>query len=232
MTVLSAASRASLRLIGQPLTALFSNSETIALELADLANEVGHDIMKSHQWRSLTRIHTITGDSVETVFPLPEDYDRMLIGSSMHDETLWFWNYYGVRSVDEWIMWKNSKGNWAWPGAWIILEDAFHFMPAPSGSANYPYISKNFARSESGVKKPRFDNDNDTFVLEEDLLTLGLLWRWKAQKGLDYSEELESYEISLAQNSSADKGGRILRQPTRANLGSFAYPWRLGGGLP
>ena len=39
--------------------------------------------------------------------------------------------------------------------------------------------------------------DTDTGILDEELMTLGLKWRWKKSKGLDYAEDFSSYEIRV-----------------------------------
>lgn len=236
MTVLSALQSAMVRLVGRKPSTIFSTQNQTELELADLVTEVGTDIMKSHDWQALTKIATIPGDGVTTAFSLPDDYQRMCQGQDVHDSTSWFWNYTPVKDINEWLYLQS--GGWAAlnPGWWILLENQFQFYPAPSGEAKYGYISKNFARSApasgTGAITPKssFTADDDTFVLDEDLLTLGIIWRYREQKGMGYAEDMANYETALSQAQARDKGARVIRRNSRVRSGNIGlgWPWTLG----
>lgn len=230
MTVFSAARKAVLRSDGTVITEVYSSAEQIGREMADLANEAARDIALSHDWRDMTRIHTFVGDGIETAFPKPADYDRMVVASSMSDPAMWLWGYCAIPTVNEWMRLVDSGFHLVTPGGWILLGGEFQFYPAPDGSASFPYISRNFARSESGTEKAEFTSDDDEFVLDERLLTLALVWRWKAQKGMDYSEDMASYELALSQAQARDKGARVIERNTRSNISGarVGWPWSLG----
>ena len=68
------------------------------------------------------------------------------------------------------------------------------------------------------MAKETFSQDNDTFALPERLLTLGLIWRYRSQKGLDYSEDLATYGNALAQEQNNDKGARVMRLGDRSSF--------------
>lgn len=230
MTVLSACQSALLRLVGKKPATVFSSQDQTAIEIADLITEVGTDIMKGYDWQALTSVHTITADGVTTSFALPADYDRMVKASNIADPRNWAWGYSRILSVNDWIT-ITSQGFAPTPGAWIILGGKFQFAPAPSTgqAAKFPYVSKNYARSGLGEPQSAFAADEDTFVLDERLLTLGLIWRWRAQKRLEYAEDMQTYEIALAQAQANDKGARVLRDgPRTTGNVSIAYPWPLG----
>ncbi|CDP50705.1 hypothetical protein [Devosia sp. DBB001] len=237
MTVLDAAQKAMIRLVGRRPATVFSSQEPTEMQIADLINEVAIDIMKSHEWQGLTKIATIPGDGITTKFPLPNDYDRMLAAQDIHDDVSWFWNYTPAADLNEWLtIIENGFGALS-PGWWIILEDQFNFYPAPSSEASYPYISNLFARSApasgSGVITPKsaFTDDGDTFVLDERLLTLGVVWRYREQKGMGYAEDMANYELALSQAQARDRGARVIRAPSRVFGGiGVAWPWALGPG--
>lgn len=63
---------------------------------------------------------------------------------------------------------------------------------------------------EGALSKSTFTQDDDVFILSERLLTLSLIWRWRAQKRQAYDEDLTNYETALATASGSDKGARIL----------------------
>lgn len=212
MSVFSAIKRAVLRAEGTHITEAYSSTDQVSLEMADLANEVAEDIMKSHDWRDLTNVATFAGDGIEESFSIPADYDRMVQGSAIDDPANIFWGYCAFNDINQWMRFKNGSNGLISPGGWILTGGEFQFYPAPTGDATFPYISGWYARSESGVIKEEFTADDDTFALDERLLTLGLIWRWKAQKGLEYSEDLASYNLALSQAQTRDKGARVIER--------------------
>jgi hypothetical protein len=81
-----------------------------------------------------------------------------------------------------------------------------------------------------GNDTTKFTQDTDTFVLNDRLLKLGLIWYWKQQKGQPYAEDLETYQTALSQLIGADKGSNLLEVGTRrlpADV-SMAYPGVVG----
>lgn len=215
MTLKTAVDSAAIRAVGNAPAAVFASSETIAIEMADLSNEVAKDIAESAEWRALTRISQMSG---AMNFPVPVDYDRMLVGQGIQDKTTWFWGYYPFSSVSEYMLAVNGNLPLISPGGWILLENEFKFYPLPVGEATFPYISNHIVRGSDGALKKDFTADDDTFVLSERLLTLGILWRWRAQKGMDYSEDLANYETEFARLSNKDKGARVLMPDVRHSI--------------
>lgn len=233
MTVLSAAQSALVRLIGQRPSTVFSSTASTSIEIADLVTEVGVDIMKSHDWSALTKVKTITGDGADTSFPLPADYDRMKLAQGVSDGSSWFWGYTRSPDMDTWIALQNGFYLGATPpGWWIMLGGEIQFQPAPAtgSTASYPYISKNIAVGEDSVAKAGFTKDTDTFVLDERLLTLGLIWRWRQQKRLEYAEDMQTYEIAVSQAQARDGGSSVIRSNSRHRPGNLhiGWPWPLG----
>lgn len=230
MTISTAIASAALRVTGDRLGSVFSNDAQIAVELSDLANEVADDIAGSHQWQDLTKIATLVADGTQTAFDKPVDYDRMLIGGGIQKAGSWLWDYRHVPSVEEWLHIQNGSFV-GLRNAWILLGGQFQFNPAPTGSANFAYISKNWARGEDGTPKAAFDRDDDTFVLPERLITLGLTWRWREQKGLEYAEDMASYEKALSEAQVRDAGPSVIRRYSKMARYSnvrTAWPWELG----
>lgn len=231
MTALSAMQSAAIRLIGRKPEVFFGSPEKFELEIVDLVNEVAGDIAESHDWQVLTKVHTITGDGVQSAFPLPDDYDRMLLVSDMFDPNSWAWGYIHYTNVSEWLQDK-ARGLVGIPGAWIMLENNFNFFPVPStdAEAQFPYASNLFAKNSGGVPQAAFEADADTFVLPEKLLTLGLIWRYRAQKGLGYAEDMANYELALSQAQARDGGSRVIRKglPQLRGNTRLAWPWGLG----
>lgn len=210
MTISTAIASAALRVTGDRLGSVYSNDAQIAVELSDLANEVAEDIARSHQWQALTRFATLVGDGTQTAFDLPADYDRMLIAGDVHRVGQMLWGYYKV-DVEEWLD-MQSGGFHGRRNAWIMMGGQMQFSSAPTGQARFAYISKAWARGETGDAKTAFDRDDDTFILDEGLLRAGLTWRYREQKGLEYAEDMASFERSLSQLQVRDGGPTVIRR--------------------
>ena len=233
MTVLKALQAASIRLVGYKPSAFFASTEQFEMELVDLANEVARDICEYHDWQALTKVATLAGDGVQETFPLPADYNRQLLDADIQDLTNWVWGYQHMTNINDFLFFK-ARGFGIVPGAWIMYNDELNFYPPPiaGNSASYPYVSTNYAKSAGGTSKEEFTADDDDFVIRggEVILTLGLVWRWRENKKLDYTGDQEAYTMQLEQMASRDKGSSIIRRGRR--LSGFnarvAYPYSLG----
>jgi hypothetical protein len=52
--------------------------------------------------------------------------------------------------------------------------------------------------------------DTDTGLMSENLMELGVVWRFKKKNGLDYSEDFRLYEQKLANLTSRVGGKKVL----------------------
>lgn len=229
--LLAAMQDAAVRLVSRRPTVFFTSASTFEMEIASLTTEVGAEVAEHADWQALTRISTMTGDGSTTEFPLPPDYDRMLIRSDMLDSQSWAWGYERVNDINDWLL-REARGITSSPGSWILYGNEFRFLPAPptGQTAQFPYISKHFATGESGAGKSRFTADSDTFFAGDRLMTLGLVWMWRKSKQFEWAADHEAYLEALEKAASRDKGSRIIRTGRMRVPGAFraAYPLPLG----
>lgn len=207
MTVLDACSTAGIRLRGKKVVSLFSSTEPFLVELTDLVNETARGIADEYDWQALTKSHTLNGTGAATSFALPDDFDRMPKKGEIHSGS---WNtlrFVQARDLDQWRDFQ-TMAIAGTPGRWIILGSEMQILPAISSTetAKFYYISRNVVKGD----KPKFTADGDEFMLDERLLTLGLIWRWRAQKRFEYAEDMANYELALSKAISRDKGTRPL----------------------
>lgn len=232
-TILEALQSASIKLVKRRPSGFFTSNSTFELELSDLATDVARDIARSHDWQRLWRIHTLTGNGSDTEFPLPNDYDRMLIRSDLQDPVNWAWGYRRILDINQFIYETNAGILQLDPGAWILYQNALHFVPAPSSDqqAQFPYISNSIAIGPNSQPKDAFTSDQDTFFEENRLLMLGLVWRWRAENRLEFQSDYETYDKALQERVTRDKGSRIIRVTGRIPQNgdfNYAYPFPLG----
>lgn len=197
MSVGSAIQSALLSCIGSKPQEVFSSSAQECVLMADLVQEAAADIAKSHDWRGLTEIVAIPGGS--TSFTLPSDYDRMALGM----------DFKGLEAVGQVADWVDFTG----PG-WIIIGGQIQFKPMLTDAVSMVYLSNLWARRNDGTRADSFQHDDDAFVLDERLLKLSLIWRYKEASGLEYAEDQENYSLALGQEQGRDPGAYMLHSPT------------------
>lgn len=211
MTILTACQSAAIRLVGRKPTTIFSSQKKFEMQLADLVQEAAVDIAKAYEWQALTVLSEHIGNGVTVAFDFPQGFDRMPKKLNIHSKTWQQSGYRPARDLDQWLYLQTSLAAGT-PGYWIVLDGKMQIFPAmgPSEKARYYFITNEIAFDKNGASKDVISADDDRFKLDERLLTLSLIWRWRDVNGLDYSEAMESYERALAQVGGSDKSGRIL----------------------
>jgi hypothetical protein len=232
MTILSAAQDAAVLLNRPQPQSLFSTTDAFAAELLVAAKQVAESLVKEeHDWRDLTQMQTCIGDGTTTVFPLPTGFERMIKDADVHSLRFKNATFRWARSLDEWLFIKDNLlvGS---PGNVVQLNGAIQiFPPMPaSDTGRYFYISNLYAISAVGVSQAKFLADTDTFALDERLLRLGIVWRWRANKRMEYAEDLKDFEVAKMAAMAKDKGNQaiVVGRQRVSRGGQIAYPAMLG----
>lgn len=226
MTILSVCREAAVKLNQSQPSSVFSTPDALATELAFAATEAAEAILNAHDWQKLKTLATLVGDATKLAFNLPTDYDRMLKKADVHSASWQNARFSPAKDEDDWI-YINDIGINATPGVWIILGGQFRVFPAmPVGeTARFYYVSNLIVAPNSGANKAAFTLDSDTFRLSEKLLRLGVVWRWRSHKRMEYAEDMANFETALAEEIGKDKGSRILTVGTRRGRDAeMAYP--------
>lgn len=223
-TVLATCQKASVKIgIAVP-AAVYGSSTREHLELSQIANDAAEDILEQHDWQTLKTLHTITGDGATTEWALPTDFLRMpkdqRVWSSAQETPMTH-----VKSHDEWLE-LEVKSYELVTRCWTLLGGMLHTKPAlaTGETAKFYYQSRNYAVGTA--EQEAFTDDADTFRLPDRVLQLGIVWRWRSAKGLNYAEEMTNYEIALAKAIDADKGPRMfaIGRATMPRDADIAYP--------
>ena len=146
-------------------------------------------------------------------YPMPSDYDYMI------DETQWDrgfrWQLFGPLTPQEWQVLKSGLSPTGPRRRWRLMNNQFYLDPIPydSNLLVFEYYSANavLTGGSSAAPAPFFTTDNDTYLLPDDLLVMGLKWRWKEAKGLDYSQSYQSWSIRMQEEIARDTGAQTLR---------------------
>lgn len=191
-------------------SAVYGSSTREHVELANIANEMAAMIAASHEWQTLNKIATITGDGTTEDFALPADFDRMLDKSQLWSTSLET-PLSPISDRDDWLELDIKSFDFV-INAWIIYGDQIHIKPALATGVQVKYWYQSDLWGLNGATPiSEFTADTNTFRLDERLLKLGIIWKWREMKGLPYAEDLATYERLLAKLAMRDKGSRIIR---------------------
>ncbi|WP_336947222.1 hypothetical protein [Asaia sp. HN010] len=215
MTILACFRSASKRLLAQDQTSLFTGTSAFQLKMQEIFADAARDLAQDQDWRALTRLCQLPSDGQTQDFDLPDDYGRMLINGAVQS-VVWSVYYEAMPDLNEWLLIKDFIPSDI-PGYWNISGGQMHLIPAPASEdvPQFWYITKNIVTAIDGTGKTSFERDDDSFALDEPLLTLSAIWRWKQAEGLDYQEDMQNYEIRKSQLGTKDKGSTVIRPGLR-----------------
>lgn len=213
-------------------TSVFSGlaSNRTMQEMLTIANEMAQRIATDYRdWTALRKPWTLPGDGMAASFNLPADYRRMQKDGHVWRSTDTKQPMRFIPNTDEWFQRRAAQETDAW-GEWTLYGGQIHIHPVmPLGtSARFTYLHKNCIALATGGVNDEFMNDTDSFVLNERVLRLGMIWDWKAKKGSPYAEDLSTFEDAIRTAMGYDSPAPILidSMPTSA-YAKVAYPWQL-----
>lgn len=212
MTLLTTIQKAA-DLIGIPRpTAVVSSTDQQVRQLYTMANEELDELSRGFQWQVLVVDQTFVtvAASLQTAF-LPTDWSSFVPDS--------MWN----RSITQPILGPISEQDWqilaanvpAGPSpSWFrVAGNSFYLLPVPSAgqTVGYSYVSLNTVLSNASVPQTSYLADDDVARLPERIISLGIRWRFKAAKGLDYAEDMRTYEREKAVMQAKDRGMKTIQ---------------------
>jgi hypothetical protein len=182
---------------------VIGSAELRVIQMLALLNKEGKELSTgasvglSYDWQELqteasfVTVATESQGALATIAP----GIKYIIGNTIWDRSTRM-PAYGSMTAEEW---QNYK-------AWGVLSPFPKYrirgglllllsVPAAGESYYFEYQSKNWCTDSTGaVSKSAFSADADISKLDEDMLTDGLVWRWKQAKGLDYGEDFSTYQ--------------------------------------
>lgn len=194
--------------INVPNSALGSADPQI-IQLVALAEREGQDLANRYQWEVLQKeatFNTVAAQVQTTLAAITTNFDYIV------NDTIWNRTLrrpvYGPKSMPDWQQAKAMQINGPF-NSFRIINDAINFYPNPAvgNVCAFEYITKNWVTAFGGASTQDFwANDGDTPLLNGQLILLGLIWRWKAAKNLDYAEDFSTYENRVSNAMGRDAG--------------------------
>lgn len=199
---------------GPPNAAAGSN-DLMVIQLVALAKREGNELSTgatvglNYDWTVLQTEATWTtvAANLQGSLPTLAPGFKYIINDSIWDRTQQR-AFPGPLSASQWQWRKAAVASGPYP-EWRIINNSLYMIPAPTAghTGAFEYQSSYWAQDSGGTNITAYSVDTDTARLDENLITMGLIWRFKKSKGLDYAEEFRSYQTAAINAISRD-GGR------------------------
>lgn len=170
---------------------------------------------------------TLTGQSVTFAveqYDFPSDF-AYLIQQTEWDRSF-RWQLLGPISAQEWQVIKSGISPVGPRMRFRIFNNSFNVNPVGSASTIYTntiefeYVSKNWVATAAAPTAPAqaaFLTDTDVSLIDEDLLTMAVKWRFLRSKGLSYDDEFEQYQDKYNRTIGRDASSRNLPLNARSS---------------
>jgi hypothetical protein len=142
----------------------------------------------------------------QDTYPMPTDIDHLI------PQTFWDrsfrWQLLGPIDAQEWQVLKSGISPTGPRRRFRIIGGNFCVDPVPADNNQlvYEYYSSSWCQSAAGVAQSAWAADTDTYLLDDDTMVLGLIWRYRRAKGFDYETEKQEYD-RLADTIVAQQAG-------------------------
>lgn len=194
--------------ISAPLTASGSSDQQI-IQIIAISNEEGEELSERYPWSVLqteATFLTLAAELQGSVASIATNNFRYIINNTIWNRTQQR-PMYGSLTASDWQLLKSAYVTGPYQ-EYRIRAGSLYLIPAPPAGETcaFEYVSGNWCQSSTGTPKSSFTNDGDTGILDEKIMTAGIIWRWKQIKGMDYAEDFRKYEIRVNDAMARDAG--------------------------
>lgn len=213
-------------------TSVLSNTDEGIQQLYGLLLEEGEDLLTRGDWQQLVKEATHTTVATESqgvITTIATGFDRF------KNDT--FWNRSNKLPV-------YIVGGPAWQALKAVTNTGPNYEvrlrgnellsnPVPDAGLTwaFEYATNKWITSADGATlKTDFTVDTDLVLFPEKLIKLGLRWRWKKEKGLEYAEDMRTYESALKYALGSNDLGKNLDMGQPSKKIGFSVPqgsWNL-----
>jgi len=172
-------------------TAVVTSQDPQVLQFLALANEEGQTLAEATNWQALTTEATFVTVATEIQGALATIAPgcKFIVNDTIWNRDLRM-PVFGPLVAQTWQQQKAMYLQGPW-NQFRVVNDSIKFLPTPVAGQNcyFEYVTKNW--TSAGADE--FQSDSDTALLDESVMVMGLIWRFRQAKGLDFSADLEKY---------------------------------------
>ena len=197
-----------------PSSVMGGTTDAQVLQLLRLLEEEGTDLADRGPWQAITNEFTWTTLAQEdqgVIDNIATNGFKAIKNGTFFDrsDTL---PIFGPLSDQEW---QDRKARAVTGPRYYYRFRGNHLLVNPVPVAGHTwaaeYLSRNWILGSDGTTyKQYFTLDSDTILLPEELVLMGLRWRWKKEKGFAYEEDFRTYEMQVKSALGRDGGKPVL----------------------
>lgn len=208
--------------LNRPSVVVSSTDGNVRTLLA-FANTEGRELLERFSWpqTQAETTHTTLGAELQGVMATIAPGFAYILNQTFWDRTL-TQPVTGPLSPTEWQALKARTAVGPYSSYRLRAGDLYAY-PAPAAGSTwvFEYQTKYFCESSGGTDQDSWLADDDVGILDENLMMLGVVWRYKKKNGLDYSEDFRIYEQKLANETARVGGKRALNMAAGGPIGAM-----------
>lgn len=205
-----------LKEVGWPTySAIASSTDATAQQIFSIANTELRQLSLAKRWPHLEAVYSFPTVAAQAEYEWPADFDSVAFGGVFDSS-----EYYQIRgsmNFEDWarlkygnlnnLSYQKFRTGYASDGTPQI-----ELTPAPDSARDLValYYTKEYARQSDGTSIAQYVSDDDVSKVPEDLVELGIKWRFRRAKGLDFSAELAEYNNSVMSRFSRYKASQDI----------------------
>lgn len=209
-------------------TTVLGTTDTQVLQMLRLLEEEGNDLAQRGLWQALTFEAGFSATAAVTqgnVTSLASNGFRFIKNGTFWDRTNKL-PVLGPMSDQEWqtalaVVVTGPRYYYR------IRANLIQFNPKPPSGDQlfFEYQSKYWIIGADGSYKQYFTLDTDGILLPEELVLMGLRWRWMKEKGLPYADLFNTYEEQVKNALGRDGGKPVLAMDNDGSRGPRPGIW-------
>lgn len=193
---------------------VFGSTDNQIIQMMRLFEEEGNDLAQRGAWQGITFEATHTSLAAEdqgAIATIASNGFRYIKNETIWDRT----DKLPILGPIDPIEWQGLKAlaisgpryRYRIRGGKLLINP----VPTAGKTWAFEYVSKNWLTDSTGVTYRQYVGaDADLILLPEELVIMGLRWRWLREKGLEYAELFRTYENQLKDMLGRDAGKPIL----------------------
>jgi|TARA_Y100001951_G_C11290799_1_gene272009 hypothetical protein len=201
--------------------AVINSTDNTLKTLLRMADKEGYALNKRYEWQntkdevilttvsatSQGNIFTITSITAASVTGMSSPWDYII------NDTIWDRTQrrpvFGPLGAQHWqgLIASSTTGPYS---EYRIRRNSLITIPVPPAGNKWAFEikSKFWCENSTGQGQKRWLADTDVGRLDEEIMTQGIIWRYKSAKGLDYAEDFNTYERNVL-DAMAQDGGKM-----------------------
>ena len=197
--------------LGRP-TQVISGTDQTTRTLLGCAQRQGSNLARRWAWQALVREQTFVSNATAIQSgSIPTDWDNRMVSDTFYNRTQRR-PVVGPLSSQQWQSLQSINTQIA-TDAYRIRNNLIELTPVPTAGRTYAYeyISKNWCTSSGGTGQSAWATDTDLPVLDAELMTMGVQWRFLMAMGMDYAGTQSDYETEVSTVIGRDGSRALVR---------------------